>query len=201
MVYDAETPRLWLERVSEQHLHDFHLLWSSKESMIWSKHFPMETTEQSRTFMQKSLISVNPKIDKYAILLRPAPGSEIKSGTENGGHSPRMIGLLGTVGNGTEMVYTLHCDFWGKGYMTEALRAFVGKHGIFWSLKERSHVKSLVAKIDTEIIGSMKTIAKVGARKGELLEKEYALAKDKGSDGEVPREKLRDLMCWYVEQP
>ncbi|PVH88874.1 hypothetical protein DL98DRAFT_158389 [Cadophora sp. DSE1049] len=112
-----------------------------------------------------------------------------------------MIGLLGTVGDGTEIVYMLHVDFWGKGYMIEALRAFVGKDGIFWALKERSHVKSLVARIDTEDIGSMKTIAKVGARKGELLEKEYGLAKDKGDDREVPVEMLRDSICCYVDRP
>jgi len=161
----------------------------------------METIEQSRVFMQKSLTSVNPKIDKYAILLRASPDLKPASRVETGAQSPRMIGLLGTVGDGTEMVYMLHVDFWGKGYMTEALQAFVGKNGIFWDLKERSHIKSLVARIDTENIGSMKTIAKVGAREGELLKKDYALAKDKENDGEILVERLRDLVCWYVDRP
>lgn len=151
--------------------------------------------------MQKSLTSVNPKIDKYAVLLRPDAKPKTASRAEMYDHPPRMIGLLGTVGDGTEMVYMLHVDFWGKGYMTEALRAFVGKDGIFWDLKERSHIKTLVARIDTESIGSMRTIAKVEARKGELLEKDYGLAKDKEDDGEVPVESLRDSICWYVDRP
>ncbi|KAG4442046.1 hypothetical protein IFR05_002440 [Cadophora sp. M221] len=201
MFYGAETPRLWLERISEKHLQDFHLLWSSKESMIWSQHSPMQTVEESRIFMQKSLTSVNPRIDKYAILLRHDPCTELRNDEERKDVALRMIGLLGTVGDGMELVYMLHCDFWGKGYMTEALKAFVGKEGIFWGLESRSQVKSLVARIDAENVGSMKTIAKVGARKGELLVKDYGLAKDRGPDGEVPVEKLRDAIRWYVDRP
>lgn len=180
--------------------------------------------------MQKSLTSVNPKIDKYAILLRPDPDPEIRDEAEIKCTTPRLIGLLGTVGDGMELVYMLHCDFWEKGFMTEALTVFVGKEGIFWGLesksfyfyllirkarvseywgtaftdllyKDRSLVKSLVARIDTENVGSMKTIAKVGARKGELLVKDYGLAKDRGADGEVPVEKLRDTIRWYVDRP
>lgn len=105
---------------------------------------------------------------------------------------PRMIGLIGTVGDGTGMVYMIHCDFWGKGYMTEALGAFVVEQGIFWelevshysshirssgwmsggtllTLKDQSHVKSLVARIDTENVGWMKTIEKIGARENRCL--------------------------------
>ncbi|KAL5317515.1 hypothetical protein ACEPPN_014610 [Leptodophora sp. 'Broadleaf-Isolate-01'] len=161
----------------------------------------MQTLEQSRIFMQKSLTSVNPKIDKYAILLRPDPDPEIRDEAEIKCTTPRLIGLLGTVGDGMELVYMLHCDFWEKGFMTEALTVFVGKEGIFWGLENRSLVKSLVARIDTENVGSMKTIAKVGARKGELLVKDYGLAKDRGADGEVPVEKLRDTIRWYVDRP
>lgn len=96
----------------------------------------MKNIEDSRVFMQKSLTSVNPKIDKYGILLRPNPNSTVVEGKVE--QNPRMIGLLGTVGDGTEMVYMLHCDFWGKGYMTEAMRAFVGEDGIFWALESKS---------------------------------------------------------------
>ncbi|KAH7336267.1 hypothetical protein BKA65DRAFT_506014 [Rhexocercosporidium sp. MPI-PUGE-AT-0058] len=101
----------------------------------------MDTLEKSTEFMQKSLTSAYPKIDKYAILLRPDQDTVLETETEREGErnraEPRMIGLLGTVGDGTELVYMLHCDFWGKGYMTEALRAFVGKEGIFWGLKSK----------------------------------------------------------------
>jgi RimJ/RimL family protein N-acetyltransferase len=45
-----------------------------------------------------------------------------------------MIGLVGTKGNGDELVYMIHCDYWKKGYMTEALNAFGGPEGVFWRL-------------------------------------------------------------------
>ncbi len=75
---------------------------------------------------------MNPKIDKYGIMLKPDP-------TVGGGKNPpKLIGLVGTVREGDEMGYMLHCDYWGKGYMTEALRAFAGPEGVFWSLPSES---------------------------------------------------------------
>lgn len=52
---------------------------------------------------------------------------------------PRMIGVVGTKGETenegeAEMAYMLYCDFWKKGYMTEALIAFAGPEGVYWSL-------------------------------------------------------------------
>jgi hypothetical protein len=36
MPYAAETPRLYLERLSEKHLLDFHELWNNDEAVLWS---------------------------------------------------------------------------------------------------------------------------------------------------------------------
>lgn len=58
-----------------------------------------------------------------------------------------------------------------------------------------------MAQIDTRNVGSMKTIAKVGARKGGHIEKAYALARDRGPDGEIEEGKKRDVICWYVDRP
>lgn len=36
-IYEAETPRLYLERLSEdKHLEDFHEQWNTDEGVIWS---------------------------------------------------------------------------------------------------------------------------------------------------------------------
>jgi len=66
---------------------------------------------------------------------------------------------------------------------------------------DRKNIKTILARIDTENIASQKVIQKVGARKGETLFKDYGLAKDKGPDGVVPEEKLRDADCWYIDRP
>ncbi len=58
-----------------------------------------------------------------------------------------------------------------------------------------------MAKIDTQNVGSMRTIAKISAREGEKLERSYALARDKGPDGHIAEEKKRDVICWYVNRP
>lgn len=39
---------------------------------------------------------------------------------------------------------------------------------------------------------SMKAIAKLGAKRGGRRSKSHALARDRGEDGIVPKEKLRD---------
>lgn len=36
MLYPAETPRLYLERLSLKHLPDFHELWNNDEAVLWS---------------------------------------------------------------------------------------------------------------------------------------------------------------------
>lgn len=44
----------------------------------------------------------------------------------------RMIGAVGAPRNepaGAEIGYKLHPDFWGRGYMSEALRLFIG---LYW---------------------------------------------------------------------
>jgi hypothetical protein len=51
----------------------------------------------------------------------------------------KMIGVVGT--NGTEedlqIVYMLRCDYWRKGYMSEALIAVFGLEGAYWSLSSK----------------------------------------------------------------
>jgi hypothetical protein len=48
-----------------------------------------------------------------------------------------MIGVIGTIDEGDEMVYMLHCDYWNKGYMSEALATLAGREGVFWKLPSR----------------------------------------------------------------
>ena len=65
----------------------------------------------------------------YAILLRPEASKQSSdSTTPTESEKPRMIGVLGTP-HELELSYKLHPDFWGRGYMSEALKAFIN---LFW---------------------------------------------------------------------
>ncbi|KAH8684842.1 hypothetical protein BGZ60DRAFT_427184 [Tricladium varicosporioides] len=152
----------------------------------------MQTLAQSSEWIKESLTSLNPNIDKYAIILK----SSVEPGMK-----PRMIGLVGTKAPGDEMVYMLNHLYWRQGYMSEAIVAFAGPEGIFWKLENRKHITSLMADIDTENFNSVKTIKKVGGREGETTMKCYGLYRDKGPDGIVPEEKKRGFTRWYVDRP
>jgi hypothetical protein len=68
---------------------------------------------------------------KYAILLKEVAtlGEELE-----------IIGVVGTneTGQDLQIVYVLHCGYWRKGYMTEALIAAFGGEGAYWSLPSTS---------------------------------------------------------------
>lgn len=65
---------------------------------------------------------------------------------------------------------------------------------------DRANVEILVAQIDPENVASAKIIQKIGWGQGERMVKAYGLGKDK-DDGNVPEERKRDLVCWYVDRP
>ena len=81
-------------------------------------------------------LSPGTKIDKFAIILRPDTSSD-KHNQIKKDEKPKMIGVIGTVTEGKELAYMLHCDYWRKGYMSEALRAFIGQNGLFWALESK----------------------------------------------------------------
>lgn len=64
----------------------------------------------------------------------------------------------------------------------------------------RKNVQTVKAYIDTENVGSIKTIQKVGAKEGELFVGAYGLGRDM-ADGVVPANKKRDLRVWYIDRP
>lgn len=55
----------------------------------------------------------------------------------------------------------------------------------------RKQVMGLVAKVDPENVPSERIVKRVGARRGEVLEKHFALANGV----------QRDIGCWYIDRP
>jgi hypothetical protein len=80
--------------------------------------------DQSKQMLVKRLPNPDkPYVEVYAILLRDGKDGEVK---------PKMIGIIGASRNepqGAEIWYGLHPDYWGKGYMIEALKVFIG---VYW---------------------------------------------------------------------
>jgi RimJ/RimL family protein N-acetyltransferase len=92
--------------------------------------------------------------ERWAILLRPQPALEMNGvigkidteedgevngvervNEEKGGEGElKMIGVIGIVRE-QEIGYKLHPEFWGRGFMSEAIRAFIQ---LFFSLAGRS---------------------------------------------------------------
>ena len=65
-----------------------------------------------------------PWIENYAILLKSSI-SELSG-------KPKVIGAVGVPRDGpagAEIGYGLHPDYWGMGYMSEALQLFIG---VYW---------------------------------------------------------------------
>ena len=78
-----------------------------------------------------------------------------------------MIGIVGvfSVKPEPEVGYTFHPEFWGKGYGTEALRAFMQ---VYWV--DRPGVQVVVARCDVENRGSRRVLEKAGFVRGEVVE-------------------------------
>jgi len=176
----------------EQHLSDFHELWNNEKALIWSTHSPKKSVSESKALMLTTLPDAeNPNIEKFAILLRPNKDFPEPYVNETG--EPKMIGLVGTnrvSEQGLEVGYCLNIRYWGRGYAGEAFRAFLE---LYWGMDERKDIKTLVAKIDPDNLTSEKIVRRVGARRGEVLEKRWA------RPGDV--EAKRDLVCWYIDRP
>jgi len=87
---------------------------------------PSKSIEETKEIMLSRMPTPEkPWIEVYAILLK-------SSITSTPGGKPRVIGTCGTPRNeplGAELGYGLHPDFWGEGYMSEALRLFIN---LYW---------------------------------------------------------------------
>jgi len=159
--------------------------------------------------MQESLPTPKkPWNQRWAILLRPLPGSQEIS-------KPRMIGIVGIVRE-QEIGYKVHPDFWGKGYMTEALRMFIN---MYWKMEGKisspffceksislvnnivlisvlvnTKYDKLIAAADPGNPASLRILEKAGFQKGEYKKDFY----ERVVDGLVIK---GDLQFFYLPRP
>jgi RimJ/RimL family protein N-acetyltransferase len=103
-------------------------------------------------------------------------------------HKPRVIGVIGAIRT-PEVGYMIHTDFWGKGYASEALQAFMPVFFEHYSDKERYDFAE--AHVDPEHIPSRKVLEKAG----------FMLLEVRKQDFQSPTLGMRDTCIYRLERP
>lgn len=86
--------------------------------------------------------------------------------------APRVIGLIGAV-RAPEVGYMLNADYWGRGYATEAMRAFMPLFFGHFSGGENARYEFAEAHTDPDLKSSQNVLRKVGFELHELREKDF----------------------------
>ncbi|KAF1925807.1 acyl-CoA N-acyltransferase [Didymella exigua CBS 183.55] len=98
--------------------------------------------------------------------------------------APRVIGLIGAV-RAPEVGYMLNADYWGRGYATEAMRAFMS---LFWKHNDYAYAE---AQTDPELESSQNVLRKVGFNLHEKRDKDF----------ENPILGWRDTLVFRMDRP
>jgi ribosomal-protein-alanine N-acetyltransferase len=211
----AFSPRLTLQILTvEDHLQSYYELEKHPQMRVWSS----RTAPSSIEATLQHLNNCRPTLEKpwaqiWAICLKPEEGSESGNGKEEGG---TFIGAIGFPRE-CDVGYSIHPAYWGKGYMTEALRMFVdmffNAEGMYpttptlmsqksgriviseWAnmLIEYKQYDRMSGHADPANIASNRVFQKAGAVKGEYKKELY----ERGSN---PGVKL-DLQEYVFERP
>lgn len=100
---------------------------------------------------------------------------------------PHVIGLIGAVRT-PEVGYMFNSEYWGRGYATEALRAFMPMFFEHFSNEATGRHEYAVALTDTELVASQNVLQKAG----------FALVETREKDFENPVLGLRDTMVYRM---
>jgi RimJ/RimL family protein N-acetyltransferase len=103
--------------------------------------------------------------------------------------SPRVIGLIGAVRT-PEVGYMFNSKYWGQGYATEALCAFIPLFFEHFSGGEQDLYEYAEALTDTELVSSQNVLLKAGFKLHERREQDF----------ENPVLGTRDTLVYRIER-
>ncbi|KAH7118984.1 GNAT domain-containing protein [Dendryphion nanum] len=179
----ARTERLLIRPLTIDDAEDVNLMRSHPEVMKHTPMVPADDIEKSKAWIQGCFDRSN--CWNFVIELLPTESSSGASAS-----SPRVIGLIGAV-RAPEVGYMLNHNYWGKGFATEALRAFLGLFFDHFSGGEQGRFEYAEAITDPELVASQNVLKKVGFELHEIREKDF----------ENPVLGWRDSMFFRYQRP
>ncbi|KAI9811140.1 MAG: hypothetical protein M1827_005591 [Pycnora praestabilis] len=185
----VRSQRLLLRPIRKNDAEKIFPIRSHWEVMKWSRRLLNTELSQTQAWIDTEL--AKPNHCRYIVELLPVPSSEeTHQGTSQG--IPQVIGIIAITGP-PEIGYMFHRDFWGKGYATEAVAAFLQ---FYWrrvppQTADGEGYDFADAKIDPENGGSLRVAEKCGFTFWMRLKDEV----------EIPALGLRDAIVMRVPRP
>lgn len=158
---EIKSERLLLRQITEEDLAAFHVLQSNAEVTKWTKQGPNKSLAQSQQMLDDLMVLVN-MMHSYDTRNTPVLILAITVPP-----STELIGLIGTF-RPREVGFSLHPDCWGRGYATEAVRAFC-----HWYLQSHPG-QQLFAKVNAENEASVRCLGRCGFARASEPERQQA---------------------------
>ncbi|PVI00124.1 acyl-CoA N-acyltransferase [Periconia macrospinosa] len=159
----ATTERLLIRPLRMEDAEDVMLMRSQPEIMKHTPLLPSADVEVSKAWVQGCLDREN--CWNFVVELRHSSPSTT-------GTAPRVIGMVGAV-RAPEVGYMFNIDYWGRGYATEALRAFMPLFFNHFSGGANEMYEYAEALTDPELVASQNVLGKVGFQLHEKKEKDF----------------------------
>ncbi|KAF4554765.1 Hypothetical protein D9617_3g018330 [Elsinoe fawcettii] len=177
---DLRTERLLLRFIDpERDARDVFEWHQSADTLKWTGQ-PLRT-HVSETFDALTVRAKEPDTVTYAMLLPQSPTSDHPAPL-------KCIGLVMGNRDDNEIGYTMSPAFHGKGYMTEALNAFIPSH---WSFLPEKY-DWMLALTDEEHKKSHAVLGRMGFQRGHTIPNEYR---------SIVLDCDRPSVCWYLPRP
>ncbi|KAJ4310156.1 hypothetical protein N0V94_008583 [Neodidymelliopsis sp. IMI 364377] len=192
----ATTERLLLRPLKLEDAEDVVLMRKHPEVMKHTSILPSDNLEKTKQWIQgchdrdncwNFVIELLP-VDSHDVIPTPARSHPTEPSHEQ--PEPRVIGLIGAV-RAPEVGYMLNASYWGKGYATEALRAFMPLFFEHFSGGENERYEYAEARTDPELSSSQHVLLKVGFQLYEKREKDF----------ENPTLGWRDTLVYRMTRP
>ncbi len=148
---EIRTARLVLRRAVPADVGGMYEILSSPEAMRFWSTLPHESMAVTEAWFEEQFFSGKPERDEWIIA-----------------HNGRVIGNVG-IWNMPEFGFILHPDAWGKGFATEAARAFI-------DYAFATHpIEDITADVDPDNAASLKVMKKLGFAETRRAERTFLI--------------------------